>query len=199
MMTRRWRYLSVGGVVLLAACVLLAYQWWRAGEAGTELEGGPISLPSTHGEFSLSQLDEDQLAVIFFGYTWCPDVCPMSLAVVRQVRQQLPARHRDRVVPVMISVDPERDTLARLETYLASFGDDFIGATGSAEQLEDIAERYGVVWRKVEAPESSMDYTVDHTASLYLVDPHGEIHQRVLHSPTPGPLEAALNETLGAM
>ncbi|WP_275286535.1 SCO family protein [Halomonas elongata] len=199
MMTRRWRYLAAGSVVLLAACVLLAYQWWSAGEKEAELEGGPISLSSTHGEFSLSQLDEGQLAVIFFGYTWCPDVCPMSLAVVRQARQQLSAQRRDKVVPVLISVDPERDTLARLETYLASFGDDFIGATGSAEQLEDIAERYGVVWRKVEAPDSAMDYTVDHTASLYLVDRHGEIRRRVLHSPTSGPLEAALDETLGAM
>lgn len=199
MMTRRWRYLAAGSVVLLAACALLAYQWWSAGETEAELEGGPISLSSTHGEFSLSQLDEGQLAVIFFGYTWCPDVCPMSLAVVRQARQQLSAQRRDKVVPVLISVDPERDTLARLETYLASFGDDFIGATGSAEQLEDIAERYGVVWRKVEAPDSAMDYTVDHTASLYLVDRHGEIRRRVLHSPTSGPLEAALDETLGAM
>ncbi|MDR5861006.1 SCO family protein [Halomonas eurihalina] len=198
MMTRRWRYLAVVGVVLLVAIALLAHQWWQ-GEGEERLEGGPIALPSTHGEFALSQLDEDQLAVIFFGYTWCPDVCPMSLAVVRQARQRLPAEHRDRVVPVMISVDPERDTLARLEAYLASFGEDFIGATGSVEQLEEIAERYGVVWRKVEAPDSAVDYTVDHTASLYLVDRHGEIRRRVLHSPTSAPLEAALDEALDAM
>ncbi|MFM9271704.1 SCO family protein [Halomonas elongata] len=198
MLTRRWRYLAVVGIGLCVAIGLSAHQWWN-GKGEGEPEGGPIVLPSTQGEFALSRLDEDQLAVIFFGYTWCPDVCPMSLAVVRQVRRQLPAERRERVVPVMISVDPERDTLARLEEYLASFGEDFIGATGSIEQIEEIAERYGVVWRKAEAPESAMEYTVDHTASLYLVDRHGEIRRRVLHSPTPGPLKAALDEALDAM
>ncbi len=199
MMTRRWRYLAAGAIALSVLFGLLAHQWWSGKGSEAELEGGPISLPSTRGEFALSQLDEDQLAVVFFGYTWCPDVCPMSLAVVRQVRQQLSDPRREQVVPVMISVDPERDTLSRLEEYLASFGEDFIGATGSIEQVEEIAERYGVVWRKVEAPESAMDYTVDHTASLYLVDRHGEIRRRVLHSPTPGPLKAALNDVLDAM
>ncbi|MBB3230513.1 SCO family protein [Halomonas stenophila] len=196
-MTRRWRSVMGAGVALLLAVGgLWAYQQWVGRDEGLPA-GGPIELPSTRGDFSLSQLEDDQLAVVFFGYTWCPDVCPMSLAVVRQVRQRMSPERRDRVVPLMVSVDPERDTLARLEEYLAYFGEDFIGATGSRAQLEEIAERYGVVWRKVETPESAMGYTVDHSASLYLVDRDGEIHRRVLHSPTPGPLQAALAAELG--
>ncbi|MBB3190197.1 SCO family protein [Halomonas cerina] len=195
-MTRRWRIGMGLGAALLAVAGLWAYQQ-QAGHDGGLPAGGPIELPSTQGDFSLAQLDDDQLAVVVFGYTWCPDVCPMSLAVVRQVRQGMPPEWRDRVVPLMISLDPERDTLARLEEYLAFFGEDFIGATGSQERLEEIAERYGVVWRKVETPESAMDYTIDHSASLYLVDRDGVIHRRVLHSPTPGPLEAALDAELG--
>ncbi|UYG07869.1 SCO family protein [Halomonas sp. M4R1S46] len=196
-MTRRWRHVMGAGVALLLAVGgLWAYQQQAGRDAGLPA-GGPIELPSTRGDFSLSQLEDDQLAVVFFGYTWCPDVCPMSLAVVRQVRQRMSPERRDRVVPLMVSVDPERDTLARLEEYLAYFGEDFIGATGSQAQLEEIAERYGVVWRKVETPESAMAYTVDHSASLYLVDRDGEIRRRVLHSPTPGPLEAALDAELG--
>ncbi|RTR05569.1 SCO family protein [Halomonas nitroreducens] len=196
-MTRRWRRaMAAGAVLLLAVIGLWAYQQQAGGDAGLPV-GGPIELPSTQGDFSLAQLDDDQLAVVFFGYTWCPDVCPMSLAVVHQARQQMAPEQRDRVVPLMVSVDPERDTLARLEEYLAFFGEDFIGATGSQAQLEEIAERYGVVWRKVETPDSAMDYTVDHSASLYLVDRDGEIRRRVLHSPTPGPLEAALAAEFG--
>lgn len=197
-MTRPWR-IGVGlGAVLLVAAVagMLAYQPWTGHDDGLP-EGGPIELSSTRGEFSLSRLEEDQLAVVFFGYTWCPDVCPMSLSVVRQARQALPEAQRERVVPLMVSVDPERDTLARLEEYLAYFGEAFIGATGSEARLKDLAERYGVVWRRVETPESALDYTVDHTASLYLVDREGEIRRRVLHSPTPGPLQAALEAELG--
>ncbi|ATJ81092.1 SCO family protein [Halomonas beimenensis] len=196
-MTRQGRIgLALGAALLAATAVWLGYQHWTGGRDGLP-EGGPIELPSTQGEFSLRQLDEDQLAVVFFGYTWCPDVCPMSLAVVRQARGALPEAQRERVVPLMVSVDPERDTLARLEEYLAYFGEAFIGATGSQAQLEDIAERYGVVWRKVETPDSALDYTVDHTASLYLVDAAGEIRRRVLHSPTPGPLQAALEAEIG--
>ncbi|MDR5866401.1 SCO family protein [Halomonas koreensis] len=197
-MTRRWRIgLGAGLVLLAAAAAGLALYQQRAAQDDGLPEGGPIELPSTRGEFSLSRLADDQLAVVFFGYTWCPDVCPMSLSVVRQARRALPEAQRRRVVPLMVSVDPERDTLARLETYLGHFGEAFIGATGSRERLADIAERYGVVWRRVETPESALDYTVDHTASLYLVDRHGEIRRRVLHSPTPGPLQAALEAELG--
>ncbi|MGQ7246409.1 SCO family protein [Halomonas sp. V046] len=188
--------LGLATAAVLVAATLWTLAPWQQRHADGEPVGGPIELPSTRGEFSLSSLEDDQLAVIFFGYTWCPDVCPMSLAVVRQARQALPDEQRRRVVPLMVSVDPERDSLARLEEYLGFFGEDFIGATGSQAQLDDIAERYGVVWRKVETPDSAMAYTVDHTASLYLVNADGDIVRRVLHSPTPGPLQAALDEAL---
>ena len=151
---------------------------------------------STQGDFSLTQLEEDQLAVLFFGYTYCPDVCPMSLAVVRQALAELEPAQRQRVVPLMVSVDPERDSLERLEEYLAFFGERFIGATGSQAQLKELAERYGVVWRKVEAPDSAMGYTIDHSSSLYLVDREGQIQRRVLYSPSHQGLLAALHETL---
>ncbi len=160
------------------------------------LSGGPIELPSTRGDFALTQLEENQVAVVFFGYTYCPDVCPMSLAVVRQALADLDEAERERVVPLMISVDPERDTIERLAEYTGYFGDAFIGATGSEAQLEDLAERYGAVWRRVETPDSAMGYTIDHSSSLYLVDRDGEILRRVLYSPSPNALLAALDETL---
>lgn len=195
MIKRRSIWLGLGALLVVVAVGLGLYQQLK-GQANGEPQGGPIELPSTEGEFSLSQLDDDQLAVVFFGYTWCPDVCPMSLAVVRQVMERLDPEQRRRVVPLMVSVDPERDTLARLEEYLAFFGDAFIGATGSQEVLEELTQRYGVIWRKVETPDSAMDYTIDHSASLFLVDREGEIRRRVLHSPTSGPLQAALEQAL---
>lgn len=193
-MTRRGIWLGVSALLIAMALGLGVYQQSREGAASGEPQGGPIELPSTEGDFSLSQLDDDQLAVVFFGYTWCPDVCPMSLAVMRQVMARLDDEQRRRVVPLMVSVDPERDTLTRLEAYLGFFGDAFIGATGSQQALADVAKRYGVVWRRVETPDSAMGYTIDHSASLFLVNRHGEIQQRVLHSPTAGPLQAALTQ-----
>lgn len=176
------------------------YGWFQQQVGGSGngdgLTGGPIELPSTRGDFSLAELEEDQLAVVFFGYTYCPDVCPMTLAVVRQALAELDEAGRERVVPLMVSVDPERDTLERLAEYTGYFGDEFIGATGSEAQLEELAERYGVIWRRVETPESAMGYTIDHSSSLYLVDREGTILRRVLYSPAPHALVSALDETL---
>ncbi|MGQ4877762.1 SCO family protein [Billgrantia sp. LNSP4103-1] len=189
--------MALGALVVIAVLGgLYGYQQLQSSDDGTPT-GGPVELPSTQGEFSLTQLEDDQLAVLFFGYTYCPDVCPMSLSVVRQVMQGLDDEQRRRVVPVLVSLDPERDTLERLAKYVGYFGDEFIGATGSQAQLEELAGRYGVVWRKVDTPESAMEYTIDHGSSLYLVDRHGTIRQRVLYSPTPHPLRSALENELG--
>ncbi|MFO7648220.1 MULTISPECIES: SCO family protein [Halomonas] len=187
-----------GVAVIVVALAVGGLGWYQqlAGDADSDMRGGPVELPSTRGDFSLSQLGEDQLAVLFFGYTYCPDVCPMSMAVVRQALSELDEASRERVVPVMVSVDPERDSLERLAEYTGFFGDAFIGATGSEAQLEEIAERYGVVWRRVETPESAMAYTIDHSSSLYLVDREGRILRRVLYSPAPHGLLSALRDAL---
>ncbi len=163
-----------------------------------DVTGGPIEMPSTQGDFSLSQLDKDDIAIVSFGYTYCPDVCPMNQAVKRQALAQLSDAQRERVVPIMITVDPERDTLPLMEEYMQFFGETFIGLVGSQEQLEDVAARYGVIWRRVEAPDSAMAYTIDHSASLFLVNRNGEILQRVLYSPAPHGLVSALENELGS-
>ncbi|WP_218314029.1 SCO family protein [Halomonas sp. 18071143] len=187
--------LAVLGVLLTVSAVGM-YQLATPSNDG-EPQGGPIAMPSTHGDFTLTQLDDDEIAVVSFGYTYCPDVCPMNQAVKRQVLSQLDEQQRERVVPVMITVDPERDTLERMNEYMQFFGEEFVGLVGSQEQLSDVAERYGVIWRRVEAPDSAMAYTIDHSASLFLVNREGTILQRVLYSPTPHGLKSALESELG--
>ncbi|QEA38486.1 SCO family protein [Pistricoccus aurantiacus] len=195
---RKGHYIALGLVaVLLLAVSLGLWQFQQRTDPGAEEPpGGEIALPSTQGEFVLSALDEDQLAVLYFGYTYCPDICPLSLSVMRQAMSRLGPERAERIVPVLISVDPARDSLARLEQYVGFFGDDFLGVRGSEEQLNDVAKRYGVVWRKVSSGPADDDYTVDHTSSLFVVDREGEIRQRVLYSPTPQALTAALEMEL---
>ncbi|NDL70081.1 SCO family protein [Vreelandella alkaliphila] len=193
------KLLWLGLVLLLALLAVSAiglYQFAFQTDDG-DVVGGPIEMPSTQGDFSLFQLDEDDIAIVSFGYTYCPDVCPMNQAVKRQALNQLNDTQRERVVPILITVDPERDTLARMEEYMQFFGDEFIGLVGSQEQLEEVAARYGVIWRRVEAPDSAMAYTIDHSASLFLVNREGDVLQRVLYSPTPHGLVSALENTLG--
>ncbi|WKD28235.1 SCO family protein [Halomonas sp. KG2] len=184
-------------LVLLTISAIGLYQFAFQPDSD-DVTGGPIEMPSTQGDFSLSQLDEDDIAIVSFGYTYCPDVCPMNQAVKRQALAQLSDAQRERVVPIMITVDPERDTLPRMEEYMQFFGDTFIGLVGSQEQLADVAARYGVIWRRVEAPDSAMAYTIDHSASLFLVNRNGEILQRVLYSPAPHGLVSALENELGS-
>lgn len=189
-----WIGAGVAAVLIVASGIGL-YQYAFAPNSD-EPVGGPVEMPSTQGDFALSQMDDDQLAILSFGYTYCPDICPMTQSVKRQALAQLTEEQRERVVPVMITVDPERDTLERMQEYMGFFGEAFIGAVGSQEQLEDVASRYGVIWRKVEAPDSAMAYTIDHSASLFLVNREGDILQRVLYSPTPHGLVSALKSEL---
>lgn len=196
-MTYPKRWLGVGLITILIVGIgVLLYDSVLSPHSDMP-SGGDIELPSTQGDFSLAQLGEEQIALVSFGYTYCPDVCPMTLSVKRQALAGLSPAQRQKVVPVMITVDPERDTLERLEQYLAFFDEDLIGARGSDADLKDVMSRYGVISRRVEAPDSAIEYTIDHSSALYLVDRDGDILQRVLYSPTPQALSAALVEKLG--
>jgi protein SCO1/2 len=114
---------------------------------------------------------------VFFGYTFCPDVCPTTLAAFRDVHARLadtPALFSN-VQFVLVSVDPERDTPARLREYVTYFGEDFLGVTGTNDQLDQITRAVGAVYAKVDDGASG-NYLVDHTASVFLVDPEGRLH-----------------------
>lgn len=188
------------GLLLLALTALggLLVSHHLSGESAHGLAGGPIELDSTKGHFSLDGLASDQVAVVSFGYTYCPDVCPMNQAVKRQALGQLSSAEQARVVPLMISLDPARDTMQRLTQYTEHFGDRFVGATGTEAELRELAGRYGVVWRKVDAGASAMEYTIDHSSAIYLVDAKGEIVKRVPYSPSPHDLTRALKDVLSS-
>ncbi len=104
---------------------------------------------------------------LFFGYTFCPDVCPTTLLEATTWMKELGA-DGDRLRVVFVSVDPERDTPDKLDQYIASFDDRFIGLSGSREETDRIVKAYRVFARKVEA--AGGDYTMDHTAAVYLLD-----------------------------
>ena len=112
--------------------------------------------------------------VMFFGYTFCPDVCPATLARVREVRVALPPEDAARFTGVLVSVDPARDTPERLGRYVTFFDPAFVGLTGSEDELEDIARRYGAQFMIPEGqPEDS--YLVNHSTVAYLIDPLGYV------------------------
>jgi protein SCO1/2 len=124
-------------------------------------------------EFRLSRYRGD-VVILSFGYTFCPDVCPTTLAELAQVRARLgPAAARVRVA--FVTVDPERDGPERLRAYMQAFDRTFVGLTGTAEQLAAVQKAYGVVARKQTPRGTSAAYLVDHSALVYVIDPDGRL------------------------
>ena len=140
--------------------------------------GGEFELTNQRGErMRLSDLAGRAL-VMFFGYTFCPDVCPATLARVREVKAALPPEDAARFTGVLVSVDPARDTPQRLGQYVEFFDPGFVALTGSEDELEDVARRYGAQFMIPEG-QSADGYLVNHSSIAYLIDPAG--HVRALY------------------
>jgi protein SCO1/2 len=132
-----------------------------------------VSLEGPGGEPVALTDFEDKVVVLYFGYTFCPDVCPITLAKVARARDMLGDAGED-VQVVMITVDPERDTPEVLADYAAAFDPTFIGLTGDPADIDRIATTYGVYY-KAEESTSSAGYLVDHTSTVMVVDRNGEL------------------------
>lgn len=163
--------------LLLAAVLALAAGAHAAPalKSGTFSPARPapeIALTSADGsEFRLSAL-RGKVVVLEFGFTHCPAVCPASLAMLAQARQKL-GTQADRLQVVFISVDPERDTPARLKAYLAQFDKSFIGLTGTPGQMAAIRKDYGITATKFPAPAGQAGYQMGHSSYLYFIDKKG--------------------------
>jgi protein SCO1/2 len=144
---------------------------------GTEFVGDraapDFSLTGAGGQpVSLSDF-RDKVVVLYFGYTFCPDVCPTTLTDMKQVMQLL-GKKADDVQFIMVSVDPERDTPEKLAEYVTYFDPRFIGVTGTPEEVLAAATPYGVIFEKHEGT-AATGYLVDHTATLNIIDKDGRL------------------------
>lgn len=142
--------------------------------------GTVIQSPSPSFDFTLTGADGDvslsdfrgKLVVIYFGYTFCPDICPATLANVGQALRRMNESQSKDVQLIMISLDPERDTPKKLSEYVAHFYPSFIGITGSNEKLAEVTSLYGIFYEK-SAGSTTENYTIDHTATLLVIDREG--------------------------
>jgi protein SCO1 len=132
--------------------------------------GGPFDLVDQDGNNVTDRDFSDKASVIFFGYTSCPDACPTTLLDLSNWLRDLGA-DAERLNVLFISIDPERDTPARIKEYLSSFDPRIHGLTGTPEQIAAAAKAYRVSYERVEL--EGGDYTMDHTAAIYLMDRSG--------------------------
>lgn len=175
-MDRKFWLLGLGIVIGLGG--ILGAWWWM--DAHYTYNGSVIDPPPAAADFSLTdqfgeqfQLSQQRgkIVLIFFGYTNCPDVCPVTLTVFKQVRQRL-GDLAEGIQLVYITVDPERDTQERMRSHLALYDPTILGLTGTEDELRAVYNLYGVYAAKVEAGSAS-GYLMDHTSRIYIIDQQG--------------------------
>ena len=151
-----------------------AEQGLRSGTFEPPREAPAFSLDGSNGK-KLSLRDHlGKVVILGFGYTFCEEVCPVTLAHLTEVYKKLGSAARD-VQVIYVTVDPERDSPERLRRYLAAFHPSFLGATGTPDDLAAVQKAYGVVAKQVVSRNPALPYAVDHSSSLYLVDRQGKL------------------------
>jgi protein SCO1 len=160
----------LAALVFLAGCGGPAFKGQARGGAAPD-----FTLTDQSGQpFRLSD-QKDKVVLLYFGYTYCPDVCPTSLSDFKRVDQILGA-DADRVRVVFVTVDPERDSPPRLKQYLAIFGPQsaFVGLSGTTEQMAPVYKAYNITHEKVPSKADPRDYFVNHSAATFLIDRAGQ-------------------------
>jgi protein SCO1/2 len=167
--------------LLLIAALIGGVLWYESSKVpglgrvvttGQADVGGPFQLTDQSGKRVSDKDFRGRYMLIYFGYSFCPDVCPTTLAVMAQALEKLGDRSQ-RITPILITIDPERDTPKVLEDYVKAFGPSFVGLTGSADEIKAVEKKYRVY--AVKKPLESGNYGMDHSSVIYLMGPDGKL------------------------
>ena len=185
-------------LLLTVIAILLAWQPGRP-DRGTQPGGSGndlnFTLQAADGPVRLSDY-RGQIVVVYFGYTFCPDVCPTSLATLGAALSSLTPAELARIQPLFISVDPARDTVAQLQSYSRFFHPKLRGLTGSPEAIAEVTRRFGAYYVINAHGQADKNYTVDHTSVLYLIGPDGKLAGQLPHGTPPAEIVAALRRLI---
>lgn len=173
------RLILAGAALLLIAGLALAGWWYRV----PELHGVLLQSPRQADDFTLTASTGEPLALsdlrgkfvlIYFGYTFCPDVCPTTMNDLKQMAAALGEKKMENVQVILLTVDPQRDTPEQLKLYTTSFHPDFIGLTGDLAEIQRIASQFGVFF-EAQPGTPQTGYLVDHTSAVTVIDPEGYV------------------------
>ena len=156
----------------LALAVLLAAMPEADADGRSAPAGGEFTLQSVQGPVNLGDL-RGKVVLLFFGYTSCPDICPLSLARIGACLSSLETEQAEQVSALFITLDPGRDTAERMRQYAGFFHPGIIGLTGDTEAIGDVTARYGIAWERKASPESALGYSIAHPDTILLVDADG--------------------------
>jgi protein SCO1/2 len=171
-MNRRQLMVLAGALAALAACDAPKPAFKGIDISGAEY-ARRLDLPDANGQARTLADFKGKVPVVFFGYTQCPDVCPGTMAEIAEARQRLGPAGAD-VLPVFVTIDPERDTAEILKAYVGGFSPDAVALRGTLEQTRDAAKEFKVYFAKA-AGSSAASYTMDHTAGAFVFDRQGRV------------------------
>ncbi len=184
----RLALIVLAGLMVGAAAALAIFPEARqrllpasAPSVGRALVGGPFTLTDQTGKRVTDKDFRGRYTLVFFGFTYCPDVCPSALQVMAAALDKL-GPPGQKITPVFITVDPERDSPVQLASYLKSFHPRLVGLTGTPAEIEAVTKAYRVYVKKVADPKSSAGYTFDHSAIIYLMGPDGAYLAHFTHA-----------------
>ena len=165
---------------LIIAALVAGMPRADATDDGLVPAGGEFTLASTLGPVSLGDL-RDKVVMLFFGYTSCPDVCPLSLAKIGACLSSLEPEQVEDVGALFITLDPGRDTAKRMQQYAGFFHSSIIGLTGTREEIDEVTTRYGVAYERKSLPDSALGYGISHPDTILLLDRDGALAGQVGH------------------
>jgi protein SCO1/2 len=177
--------LLVGGAAALLTTSPAVTPQRQAAAAATNEIGGPFTLVDQDGRTVTERDFRGKWLMIYFGYTRCPDACPLALNQMAAALDALGEPRRDLVQPIFVTVDPERDTPAVMKDYVDAFPDaHIVGLTGTPEQVDQIVKAYHVQAKKLEKDQYG-EYAVDHTSTIHVMDPDGHLAGLAYHTLQP--------------
>jgi cytochrome oxidase Cu insertion factor (SCO1/SenC/PrrC family) len=188
--------LGILALALLGGIMALTLKQPNLGTGtGTALVGGPFTMVNQRGSVVTEKTYAGKYMLVFFGFTSCPDVCPTTLQVITEALDQLGDRAH-LVVPILVTVDPDRDRPDVMAAYIRNFSSRLEGLTGSSAQVAAMAKAYRVFYTRVENAKSPADYTMDHSSTLYLMGPDGKFLKHFSYTTDVGKLAADLSAAL---
>jgi len=159
------------------------------------IQGGDFTLRSAEGSLSLKDL-RGSVVLIFFGYTSCPNVCPISLATISNVFSQMSPDELKRTKALFISLDPEKDNLEILKQYTNYFHPNIVGLTDDIKTLTKVAKQYGVKYKKTLSPDSALGYVISHSDDIIVIGLDGSPQKSFPHDTNTVPLLAQIKQLL---
>lgn len=198
-------FIVIAAVVVVVAATAGRYMMMPGGEGGgdgaqsqaTRVQvGGPFTLTDHTGKRVSEKDFAGKYMLMYFGYTYCPDVCPTSLSVMAEALDQLSPEQLAKVVPIFVTVDPERDTPEVMASYVPHFYATMVGLTGSQDEVKAAARAYKAFYAKVNADAPDGNYTMDHSSITYLMGPDGLYVTHFNHGTEAAKMAARLKELL---